>query len=950
MNRVFSFCRRPAVVAVIPAMLMLAFCSIETIAQTGPKVPLNYAVYDSWKSIIGVQSSQDGKWIVYALTPEEGVGEVIVRNVTSGKELRAPRGSAPVFRPDGSYVVCSVAPGTAATDAAKAQLGTDDKTPASMGILRLSDGKFTVIPRIARFRVPEFGGGAIAYLKAPADKPKAKVAETTETPSALGSTPVVARTEPGTDLLVHALATDEVATIPDVKEFIWNRTGTRLAYQTSSAMESKNGIFVRDMATGSTITLVSGKAEYKSIAFDEPGNQVAFLTDRGSTKSAPAYSVYRWVAGDAEARPIATAQSRGLPAGYSISENGTLKFSKDGSLLFLGLAPTAKPSPKGTATTVKVDIWSWKDDNLQSTQKVTAEADRKRTFLAVVPISDPHVVALADELVPEVQVTDGAPFAVGGSTKPYRQLRSWDADYADYYLIDLKTGSREKVVTKSVHGVQMSPGGKYLTYYSIVDRGWVGYRIKDKKTTLLTRKIKVRLTDEEMDRPEPAAPYGVAGWTKDDRAVLIYDRYDIWAIEPFGGLPVNLTGGYGRQNKTVLRYSKLDPEETSVSSAQPLLLSATDEKSRATGYFRLVLKSDATATVGPIKKLFWANKSVASLIKARYANRYVFTQQTYEEFPDLWASDSDFSDVAKVSNANPQQSKYLWGRAELLNFESSTGKKLRAVLIKPENFDPNHKYPLIVNIYEKMSDRVFAYHRPAPGTSICISRYVSNGYVVLLPDIAYSTGSPGQSAMNCVLPAIQKVVDGGYIDPQRIGIQGHSWGGYEIAYMITRTNLFRAAEAGAAVANMISAYGGIRWGTGISRAGQYEHGQSRMGGTPWDLSTKYIANSPIFAVKNVTTPYLTIANDADGAVPWYQGIEFLTAMRRLGKEAYLFSYNGEDHNLVNRANQKHWTVHMDEFFDHFLLDAPLPEWMDKGVPYLERSKRNVKFLYEPVLP
>jgi dipeptidyl aminopeptidase/acylaminoacyl peptidase len=253
----------------------------------------------------------------------------------------------------------------------------------------------------------------------------------------------------------------------------------------------------------------------------------------------------------------------------------------------------------------------------------------------------------------------------------------------------------------------------------------------------------------------------------------------------------------------------------------------------------------------------------------------------------------------------------------------------------------------MVYIYERLTDGLHRYRAPAPGTSINITRYVSNGYVVLQPDIVYDVGYPGDSALKCVIPAVNEVVDMGFIDPERIGIQGHSWGGYEISYMITRTNIFAAVQGGASVVNMISAYGGIRWQSGRSRAFQYERTQSRIGGPPWDNTLEFIENSPIFWVEKINTPYLTIHNDADGAVPWYQGIEFFCALRRLGKEAYIFNYNGEEHGLRKRENQKHWTVHMDEFFDYHLKGDPMPEWMKYGVPYIERGKRDLRPLYNP---
>jgi dipeptidyl aminopeptidase/acylaminoacyl peptidase len=340
-------------------------------------------------------------------------------------------------------------------------------------------------------------------------------------------------------------------------------------------------------------------------------------------------------------------------------------------------------------------------------------------------------------------------------------------------------------------------------------------------------------------------------------------------------------------------------------------------------------------------------KSFGTLTKARDSNRVVFTLSRFDEFSDLWVSDTTFKDIKKISDANPQQAEYVWGKSELMHYINADGRKLRAIVTKPDNFDPNKKYPLMVYIYEELSEGLHTYRAPAPGTSINITRYVSNGYVVLQPDIVYETGYPGEAAEKCVIPAVNTVVAQGYIDPKRIGIQGHSWGGYQITHLVTRTNMFAAVQAGASVSNMISAYGGIRWGTGMSRAFQYEKTQSRIGAPPWDAPLQFIENSPIFWVEKVNTPYLTIHNDADDAVPWYQAIEFFSALRRLGKEAYFFNYNGEPHGLRNRDNMKHGTVHQDEFFDHYLRGKPKPEWMKTGVPYMERGRRDVSDMFKP---
>jgi dipeptidyl aminopeptidase/acylaminoacyl peptidase len=333
-----------------------------------------------------------------------------------------------------------------------------------------------------------------------------------------------------------------------------------------------------------------------------------------------------------------------------------------------------------------------------------------------------------------------------------------------------------------------------------------------------------------------------------------------------------------------------------------------------------------------------AAKNFGTPIKARNAEVYLLSRQTFVECPDLYVSDASFREMRKISDTNPQQSQYVWGTAELVSYRNTDGVPLKGVLYKPENFDPKKKYPMIVYIYERLSQQLHRYLEPKPGTAVNPSYYVSNGYLVLTPDIVYTVGFPGQSALKAVLPAVQSVADRGIVDENAIGIQGHSWGGYQIAYMITQTHRFRAVAAGAPVVNMISAYDGIRWGTGLPRQFQYERTQSRIGGSIWQYPTRFMENSPIFWADKVRTPVMMLHNDGDDAVPWYQGIEFYLALRRLGREVYLFNYNGEPHGLRKRTNQKDYAVRLQQYFDHHLKGAPAPDWMVKGVPFLERGK------------
>ena len=926
------------------------------------KKPLSYDAYNGWRSIQGNQLSRDGQWLVYALVPQDGDGELVVRNLRTDKEFRAARGRQPVITVDGKFVLFSIAPLKAEVDKAKKDKKKPEEQPKSaLGIMDLATGQVTTVDRVKSFKVPEeFGSFAAYLLEPPLKKPEEKKEEPKKEPEAKPEAkPEVKKEEgkaeepkkeekkkePGTELVVRELSTGKETRIAEAVECVWNKPGTRLAYSVSSKVPANDGVFSYEAVTARTVPLLKGLGNYKNLVFDEKGLQLAFTSDRDDYMSEKSASkLYLWPVTTAAAVELAPAAAKGFPAGMAVSENGRLQFSKDGGRLFFGIAAAPKPEPKDAPEPVKVDIWSWKDPYLQPMQKAQAEEDKKRTLMCVMHLGpkEKKFVQLATEDMPGIMLSEDAKVALGSSDLAYRQLVSWDQGYQDAYVVNINDGSKKRILEKASGGARLSPGGAWVYYYGQADGAYFAYRIADGKTFNLTGKLGVSFVDEEDDMPADDRPYGAAGWTDGDKSILIYDRYDIWEISPDGTKSRMATNGMGRRDRLVFRYSRLDPEQTAIPASGPLVLQAANDKTRATGVYRV----DLSAPTADPAKVVMLDKQFGGLQKAKNADIYVFTQQRFDEFPDLWVSGPDFAAAKKVSSANPQQAGYNWGEAELIEYTNADGKVLPAVLIKPEDFDPSKKYPLMVYIYETQALGLHRYYAPSPGTSINFTRYVSNGYVLLSPDIIYEEGYPGASALKCVVPAVQKVLDMGFIDRERVGIQGHSWGGYQISYLITQTGIFAAVQAGASVTNMTSAYGGIRWGTGMSRAFQYEKTQSRIGAPLWNRTLQYLENSPLFWADRVDTPYLSIHNDDDDAVPWYQGIEFFSALRRLGKEAYMFNYNGEKHGLRERENQKHWTVHQDEFFDHFLLGRPRPEWMDKGVPYLERGKRDIDALYK----
>ncbi len=896
---------------------------IFAIASLGAqKRPLTHQDYDGWRSIRSQQLSRDGKFLAYALFPQEGDGEFVVRNLATGKEWRQSCGETPpppkpdfanpeettptptgitiAFTYDSNYVVFSTFPPTAEVEKAKRAKKKPDEMPKKgLVLLNLSNGAATRIDRVKSFQVPEEGGDVAAWLHEPA-----KAAEKIST------------------MVVHDLAASTDRKIEGVSEFSLSRDGRTLVY-------AADGVFSLDLTTsGPPSTLSAARAKYAKFAWDEKQDELAFVSDAGK--------LYWW---DRQSTPANEIMPEGLHRGFVVSEHGDVSFSKDGSRIFFGVAPPPAPVVKDDTPDdekVSVDLWSWKDDFIQPMQKVRATAERNRSYRAVYDIGQKKTLQLAGLEMRELLPSDDGQWAIGGDDRAYRAMIEYDTRYRDSYLVNTADGSRKLIAKKHAGNIGWSPDGRYALLFDGHD--WNSISVPGGQTVNLTSNLGVRFWNEEHDVPGRPASYGPANWTRDGKWVLVTDHYDIWQIDPDGSLARNLTAGYGRRNHLMFRYVKLDtdPRDKGVDPSKPLLLRAENYETHDTGFFRTSIGSSEAPT-----RLIYAAKNFTTPAKAKNADVLVLTESTFAEFPDLQVTDGSFRELRKVSDANPQKSQFLWGMAEIVHFKNADGVPLSATLYKPENFDPKKKYPMIVYIYERLSQNVHQFVEPRPSHNINPSFYVSNGYLVLEPDIVYTVGYPGQSALKCVLPAVQEMVDRGFVDENAIGIQGHSWGGYQIAYMVTQTNRFRAAAAGAPVANMTSAYDGIRWGPGLPRQFQYEQDQSRIGGSLWEYPMRYIENSPLFQADRVKTPILMIHNDADDAVPWYQGIEYYLALRRLGKEVYFFSYNGEPHGLRRRPNQKDYTVRLQEYFDYFLKGAPKPGWMEHGIPYIESHAEAV---------
>ncbi len=918
--------------------LLLTSC---VVAQ---KKTMSHEVYGIWKKIDQQRISNDGKWVSYiTLSNTEGDPNLYLWNAISASTTIFPRGTEGRFTEDNAFLIFKIKQPLDSLKAKRRKKVKDEDLPKdSLGIYTLATGDLKKVANVKSFNLPQKWSGFVAY-QLEADKPEKedKNGKNATKDSTVAPKPKLKKEDKdnGSKVILYNLASSKQDTFFYALEYTFAKRGKRfLVADTGKDSVVTAAVHVFDCDKNALKTIFRKKGKYKQISLDENGNQVAFIADVDTTKErVRPFNLMFWTDNMDSAKIIARSNTNfGFIKNGLVSENAKPNFSEDGSKLYFGVAqqPILNDTTLLPEEIVSVEVWSHTDTKLHTQQKVQLENERKRSYDAVYHIANQQVISLSDSEMPEISYTDSknSDVAIGYTDEPYARAATWEG-YAgrDYYLVDLKTGNRTPIAQK-VRGVaRISPFGKYVYWYNALDSVWLAYSILNKKTIRLTDNKTVPFYEEENDVPDNPSSYNHLAWMRDDKSILIYDRYDVWQIDPLSiGNAKRLTEG--RAQKNVYRYVKLDDEERFIEPNARLLLHVFNETDKKEGYAYLDL------TAKTVSGEFLDNfKFSERVLKAKDALGMVLSKQNFQTFPDLLYA-TDLTKTQRISDVNPQQNEYNWGSIELVEWTSLDGQKLKGMLVKPADFDPKKKYPMIVNFYEKSSDDLNNYRTLEPLRSqINYTFYSNRGYLVFNPDIPYRTGYPGESCLNSVVAGVTHLIDKGFVDEKNVAVQGHSWGGYQVAYLITKTNMFKCAGSGAPVVNMISAYGGIRWETGVMRMFQYEHTQSRIGGSLWEYPLRFLENSPIFSVDKVQTPVLILHNDKDGAVPWYQGIEFFGALRRLNKPVWLLNYNDEPHWPVKVQNRVDYQIRMQQFFDYYLKGAPMPRWMQRGVPAIEKG-------------
>jgi len=793
----------------------------------------------------------------------------------------------------------------------------------------------------------------------------------------------------GTDVIVHNLATGRDQLIGSVGEIAFNKSGDLLAYTIDAAIKDGNGLFAIDLKSNRFNTLDNDAKIYSRLTWSDDGTALAVLKGaevekmRERDNSLVAFPNVRSALSDIEAAPatLDPAKASGFPKGWVVSDRAPLDWSDDNKRVFFGAkAQVAAPDPgprKGIDELANVDVWNTSDERVQSLQMIRADQDRNFTFRQAFDASAGKFVKLADETLREVDVAPDGRWAVG------RDVRGFIHDYkrpaADIYRVNTSTGERTlmlkaQLVNSSTgsHTFGISPDGRYFLYWK--DSRFHAYDLDGASTRPLGGAGAPSFVDVEFDHPGPRPAYGIAGYTADKKSVIVQHRYDLWEMPLDGSAGRNLTNGAGTKGEIRFRYVRTEPLEPNLGNlsaapapggpggggfggggrgggaaaratidlSKPITLSAYGEYTKKAGFYELAN--------GQLKELVYEDAAFSNPVKAASADAYLFTRQTFAEFPDLRVSGPGFKDAKKISDANPQQKDYLWGRRLLFDFKNKDGMRLQGILALPDDYKPGEKRPMLVTFYEKNSQNLHRYNAPSYLTGMGSSpmEAVSRGYITMLPDVYFRTGASHSDMLECVEAATRKVIEMGYADPKHIGITGHSYGGEGAAFIGTRSRLFAAVGMGAGVTDLYFDFNqnwgwsySVMGGSGANAFDYYLYSQGREGTSPWDKPEMYMFESALTHVPEVTAPFLIMHGAADPTVPFTNGLAMYNALRYNNKKAVLLAYPGEGHGLRGVANRKDLTVRYFEFFDHYLKGAPAPKWLSDGITYLDKDKPMV---------
>lgn len=954
--------------------------TVRSAAQSKPTLkPADYDQFESVSVAAGRGGlSPDGRWFAYAISKVGGDGDLRIAPVGGAAQPKiVPFGAGAAFAPNSKWIAYSIGQ----SEAEQERLTTARQPiQRKLGILNLTNNTESIVEGIESFAFDRTGQ-SIAMKRYPPPPPDTSAAAASAPAGGRGgggggrgggvgrgggapATPAI-----GTTLIVRNLATGADMTFGNVTEYAWQPTDTGrvLAMLISSDGQAGNGVQIYDAASSVLRVLESTPTEYTGLSWRDDSADVLVMKSKTDDRhDGPAQVIEVWTGigtPDQKLLTLDATMTSALPANQRIVNYRRASWFSGGpngagatdQMILLGVAdwPARMPAAEGgrgagggrggasQAASVAndkadVDVWHWNDPIVMARQKLSVAADRRRNLPAVWHLSSNKLVVLGKSFDENVAPIRGTKMALVSEFTPYLMDRSIGRGAADIYLADMTTGERT-LLKKDVGGnVSASTGGKYAIFpadgqYSIIN-------LATKAVTNITASIKTTsFVDLESDSTSPERPmFGVAGWTKNDEAVVLYDKYDAWRVPTDGSAPARVTTCGAEKEPIRCRIVTLAPqpgEPLDISSPFVSMFGPTTKKS---GYGRVPAGGSTTPA-----KILWMDKSVTGLALAEKANMYSYSVQDADDSPDFFVG-VDIAAAKQMTSTNAFLSKYAWTHAELVDYVVTRGKQkipLQGILQYPADYQPGKKYPMVVYLYEKLSDGLHRFTNPSERDYYNGTALTQDGYFYFQPDIVFAPREPGVSVVECVTAAVNKVISMGAVDPAKIGVMGHSWGGFDAMYLATHTKLFAAAVSGAGISDLISNYGNHHWSSGIAETDHIETGQQRMVVPLYEDLDAYIRNSAIFGISTMTTPLLLECGDQDGTVFYHQSVELYNIARRAKKEVVMLVYNGEDHGLRVKKNQIDYHHRIEAWFDHYLKGNPAQPWITNGVSALEREGR-----------
>lgn len=909
-------------------LLTFQFCAL---AQ---KKIIDHTVYNDWKSLKNQSVSANGKFISYEKNPHKGDGFIYVYSVETEKSDSFPRGKNGLFSSNSNYFVFTITPGFDTLRNCELNKIDKKKWPKdSLGIYFLEQDSIIKFPKIKSFELAEDGDWMV-YLSDHNDLPIEPVKKK-RCLKKKKSKEVVYKSN-GNLLHIFDPLTGKEEVYKDVTQFKFSENGDNVAFVTHKKVKI-DSVYLNlyNTNTGVLNTTKNGLTDLQKMNFDNSGERLIYLASMDTIKNKN-YDLRLYDVNSSISKVLIDTLNSNIDNTESVSIHFEPFFTKDDSKFYFGVSERQKPEVKDSlleSEKVKLDLWHYADKRLQPQQLKEKKRDEKRADIYVYHFSDNRIVKISNDTLHVKPSEDpNGNYLFATSNERYAGTYNWVIPYPeDHFRVSLETGEIEQLRTAVEFGFGLSPKGTYYTFYDDTRKNYFVIETETSSEICLTCSLeKVNWQDDVNGMPVKGDPFGVIGFTENEKEIWLQSEFDIWAYNFEEKKAYSLSDQQGKEKNIELR-AKFWSSDSIYLDYDNVFVTGLDKTTKGIHIYTLINHDDHT----DLKENAYYEAALAGINRSEDKSRIIIRKMTFQDYPELYSGPSaNLSELKKISNTNPQQSEYNWGTVELIKWKSYEGRELEGLLYKPEDFDSTKQYPLLVYYYELYSDKLHSHYIPKPTASIIFpSEYTSAGYVVFIPDIRYTTGHPAKSAYDCIMSGTDKVLELlPNIDSKRMGLQGQSWGGYQTAQLITMTNRYAAAMAGAPVSNMFSAYGGIRWGSGLNRQFQYEKTQSRIGYTIWEKPELYIENSPIFHLPKVETPLLIMHNDGDGAVPWYQGIELFTGMKRLNKEVWLLNYNDDDHNLMQNANRIDLSIRMRQFFDYYLNGQEAPQWLLEGIP------------------